>query len=302
MEQRRLRLGDILDDYCPRERRVTNHAVVAMVEETVKQTRCSTCDAEHPYKGGQAPRRKKKETAGALYKEVLAGKPDTDAPGAPAEAAGSDEPIEAVEAIQPGSDDDQPHLVPASAAAVVDHRVDASGAPDDDEAPLDGGDAVDGDADGNVESITRDVEEGPVHRQLIRATLPRPEGQKDARTPPDFTIRQSHGPQGRGGNQPGNAHFRGGGGGEQQPSARPARRRRQPARLPAAATATAHRSAPAGTRTPGRTAGRRASAGTASRGRVAARARAATSAASSSLARVAGGASARGSLRLPLCA
>ena len=33
MQQRRVRLGDILDDYCPRERRVTNHAVVAMVED-----------------------------------------------------------------------------------------------------------------------------------------------------------------------------------------------------------------------------------------------------------------------------
>ena len=81
MEQRPLRLGDILDDYCPRERRVTNHAVVAMVGDTVKQTRCSTCDSEHAYKGGQAPRRRKKETPSALYKEVLAGKPDTDAPG-----------------------------------------------------------------------------------------------------------------------------------------------------------------------------------------------------------------------------
>ena len=59
MEQRRLRLGDILDDYCPRERRVTNHVVVAMIEDEVKQTRCSTCDAEHPYKGGKAPRRRK---------------------------------------------------------------------------------------------------------------------------------------------------------------------------------------------------------------------------------------------------
>ena len=66
MEQRRLRLGDILDDYCPRERRVTNHAVVAMVEENVKQTRCTTCDAEHAYKGGQAPRRRKKEGSAAL--------------------------------------------------------------------------------------------------------------------------------------------------------------------------------------------------------------------------------------------
>ena len=69
MEQRRLRLGDILDDYCPRERRVTNHAVVAMVEETVKQTRCTTCDAEHPYKGGQAPRRRKKEGTSALSRK-----------------------------------------------------------------------------------------------------------------------------------------------------------------------------------------------------------------------------------------
>src|SRR6187397_2054567 len=72
MEQRRLRLGDILDDYCPRERRVTNHAVVAMIEEDVKQTRCTTCDAEHAYKGGKLPRRRKKDTASALYKEVLA--------------------------------------------------------------------------------------------------------------------------------------------------------------------------------------------------------------------------------------
>src|SRR5262245_21515596 len=66
MEQRRLRLGDILDDYCPRERRVTNHAVVAMIEEDVKQTRCTTCDAEHAYKGARVPKRRKKETPAAL--------------------------------------------------------------------------------------------------------------------------------------------------------------------------------------------------------------------------------------------
>ena len=66
MEQRPLRLGDILDDYCPRERRVTNHAVVAMIEEDVKQTRCTTCDTEHVYKGGKPPRRKKADTTGAV--------------------------------------------------------------------------------------------------------------------------------------------------------------------------------------------------------------------------------------------
>src|SRR6187200_2932782 len=105
MEQRRLRLGDILDDYCTRERRVTNHAVVAMVEETVKQTRCTTCDAEHPYKGGHAPRRKKKDTSSSLYKEVLAGKPDTDLPvhadAGEAYAAAADDEAADLEAVAP---------------------------------------------------------------------------------------------------------------------------------------------------------------------------------------------------------
>ena len=38
MEQRPLRLGDIVDDYCPRERRITNHAIVALVGEDIRQT------------------------------------------------------------------------------------------------------------------------------------------------------------------------------------------------------------------------------------------------------------------------
>src|SRR4029450_3158257 len=107
MEQRPLRLGDILDDYCPRERRVTNHGVVAMVEDTVKQTRCTTCDSEHAYKGGKAPRRRgKKDGPSALYKEVLAGKPDTDVPLpidaadliAQIDSAGEVEPVDAGDA------------------------------------------------------------------------------------------------------------------------------------------------------------------------------------------------------------
>jgi hypothetical protein len=78
MEQRPLRLGDILDDYCTRERRVTNHAIVAMIGEDVKQTRCTTCDAEHAYKGGRQPRRRKKDAPAALYREVLAGMTETE--------------------------------------------------------------------------------------------------------------------------------------------------------------------------------------------------------------------------------
>ena len=37
MEQRSLRLGDLVDDYCPRERRVTNHVIVAIVDDAPSQ-------------------------------------------------------------------------------------------------------------------------------------------------------------------------------------------------------------------------------------------------------------------------
>src|SRR6478672_6149766 len=75
MPQRQLRLGDILDDYCPRERRLTNHAVVAMVGPDVKQTRCTTCDAEHDYKHAKVPRQRRKSEPAALYAQVAAGAP-----------------------------------------------------------------------------------------------------------------------------------------------------------------------------------------------------------------------------------
>src|SRR5262249_30099381 len=76
MHQRQLRLGDILDDYCPRERRLTNHAIVAMIGAEVKQTRCTTCDAEHEYKHAKVPRQRKKSDApAALYGQGVAGGP-----------------------------------------------------------------------------------------------------------------------------------------------------------------------------------------------------------------------------------
>ena len=72
MQTRRLRLGDVVDDYCPRERRLSNHVIAAMVDDTIKQTRCSTCDFEHPYKEAKVPaRRKKKDATSALFQQVL---------------------------------------------------------------------------------------------------------------------------------------------------------------------------------------------------------------------------------------
>jgi hypothetical protein len=199
MEQRRLRLGDILDDYCPRERRVTNHAVVAMIEEDVKQTRCTTCDAEHVYKGGRAPRRRKTQSTGALYKEVLAGLEEP-AAGALRDAAPPREPESFVE---PDDMHDSDSDAPASPAPVelADADLDL---PDDD--------------DSQARLLPPD--EGPVHRPLIRAQLPRPEGLKIERQAPEFTIRQNNGRggggggfRGRGGSS-GNGNGTGGGGGQ----------------------------------------------------------------------------------------
>ena len=61
MQPRRLRLGDVVDDYCPRERRLSNHVIVAMIDDTIKQTRCATCDFEHPFKDGKVPARRAQE-------------------------------------------------------------------------------------------------------------------------------------------------------------------------------------------------------------------------------------------------
>ena len=179
MQQRQLRLGDILDDYCPRERRVTNHAIVAMIGPDVKQTRCSTCDTEHEYKHAKVPRqRRKSETPAALYSQVLAGGPKRVAhesgpelnDGPPADTASNGdslseppaEPIPEVASVVP----------PLPAVAAADIKPGES-------------------SDGNFE-------EGPVHRPLIRATLPRPQGTPPPTRPaPEFTIRQPAGRQGR---------------------------------------------------------------------------------------------------------
>ena len=170
MQQRQLRLGDILDDYCPRERRVTNHAVVAMIDADVKQTRCTTCDTEHDYKHAKVPhQRRKANTPPALYAQVLAGGPKLVVPESPAAVDLSDEAMpESDAAVEP------PPL--AAAESKTPEVVAESG---DDQEEVERSD---------------DGEDGPVHRPLIRATLPRQEGQPPPpRQGPDFTIRQPGG-------------------------------------------------------------------------------------------------------------
>ncbi len=163
MNQRGPRLGGIVDDYCPRERRVTDHAVVAMVEDEIKQTRCTTCDEEHPYKQAKVPvTRKKKST---LFEQVLDAR--SDASGTPA-----DSPSPAARRRSPA------RAIPSPAETIV--EVDPV-------QPLATESAVVDD------ESTGSEDTGRVHRRLIRATLPRQEGQAQPRSMPEFTIRQSTG-------------------------------------------------------------------------------------------------------------
>jgi len=184
-QQRQLRLGDILDDYCPRERRLANHTVVAMVGDEVRLTRCTTCETEHPYKGGKVPRQRKKTTVQAAYDEVLESvKKDTDAPGTLVTH------VEVEEVVAPA--------VPVAAAQAA-----ADPIPTDTAEPA--------------------PEEIRLHRPLIRASLPRVEAQQSARPIPEFTIRQANRPgrfqnsrarftKGRGGDMNNLGNTRGNGG------------------------------------------------------------------------------------------
>jgi len=54
-----IRLGDIIDDYCIKCRRLTNHAIVSIVNEQVAKVRCRSCYHDHDYLKEQIPPSKK---------------------------------------------------------------------------------------------------------------------------------------------------------------------------------------------------------------------------------------------------
>jgi translation initiation factor IF-2 len=144
MQQRQPRVGDIVDDYCPRERRLSDHAVVAMVGDDIRQTRCTTCDTEHEYRQAKIPSVRKKVA-------VLAPKPPAAmtsiAAPKPADAQAESEPVGASAPTAPDVAEAQPSAAPSA--------------------------------------------EGPVHRRLIRAVLPRVEGEVPTRQAPEFTMHRA---------------------------------------------------------------------------------------------------------------
>jgi hypothetical protein len=84
MADRPTRLGDVVDDYCPRCRLLLNHDVASLTGSEVAKVTCRTCHNTHDYRHAQVPTRRKKPGVDKqkLMDEVLAGMGRP--PGAPA--------------------------------------------------------------------------------------------------------------------------------------------------------------------------------------------------------------------------
>lgn len=177
MQQRRVRLGDIVDDYCPRERRVTNHAVVAMIEDQVKQTRCATCDADHEYKQGRAPSVRRRKAEGVLAQEP------PEAPGRHRHATPAVE--EADEAAVEEAEVDACDVLEAESPVEADVVVITEITENTETVVVE---AVQVAAEPDVDEERERPEDQWVHRRLIRAQLPRVEGQVPERKATDFTV------------------------------------------------------------------------------------------------------------------
>jgi hypothetical protein len=182
MQDRRYRPGDVLDDYCPRERRITDHAIVAMIDDEIRQTRCGICDAEHEYKEGKVPPPRRKTQPPALFTQVL----DNLNGSAPKPQSPHSPPTES--AAVPDTATEEPIAVPKAVTKVATPPAGIPAPPPEPqpEAPALVAVAADGEA-------TDEPEDSQEHfgfrRSLIRATFPRPEGQAPPpRALPEFTI------------------------------------------------------------------------------------------------------------------
>lgn len=176
MQDRRYRPGDVLDDYCPRERRITDHAIVAMIDDEIRRTRCGICDAEHEYKEGKVPAPRRKTQPPALFNQVLdnvnGSGPKPQSPPPP-----PTDPVSVDDAVM----EEPIPMAAAPAEPAPAPPVDTEAAP-----PVDA-------ADGELPADDDSREQGGFRRSLIRATFPRPDGQAPTpRAMPEFTIQSLH--------------------------------------------------------------------------------------------------------------
>jgi hypothetical protein len=83
---RAARLGDDIDDFCVKCKRVMNHAVVSILNDEPAKVRCRTCHSDHDFRREQPPPPKVDPRKAALFNQVLANVTGG-APAAPEPAA-----------------------------------------------------------------------------------------------------------------------------------------------------------------------------------------------------------------------
>jgi hypothetical protein len=110
-----LRLGDIIDDYCAKCRRLTNHAIVSIVNEQAAKVRCRSCYHDHDYLHEQIPPSKKDLKKLELFNSVLS----TVDPAAAADSALPELPVDesVLEEIQPEPEETETSEEPPAVAA-----------------------------------------------------------------------------------------------------------------------------------------------------------------------------------------
>jgi hypothetical protein len=97
---RAARLGDDIDDFCVKCKRVMNHSVVSILGDAPAKVRCRTCHSDHDFRNEQPPPPKVDPRKAALFNQVLGnvtGLPPAEA-AAPVEAA-AEAPLEDAEDV-----------------------------------------------------------------------------------------------------------------------------------------------------------------------------------------------------------
>ena len=69
---RAARLGDDIDDFCVKCKRVMNHAVVSILKDEPAKVRCRTCHSDHDFRHEQPPPPKVDPRKASLFNQVLA--------------------------------------------------------------------------------------------------------------------------------------------------------------------------------------------------------------------------------------
>ena len=67
----RSRLGDDIDDFCVKCKRVMNHLVVSLLNDEPAKVRCRTCHGDHDFRHEQAPPPKVDARKAALIQQAL---------------------------------------------------------------------------------------------------------------------------------------------------------------------------------------------------------------------------------------